>query len=97
MFPGRLKFIHTLTRESDTSLFNGKMKPGRVTKEMLAGVIENPGSTAAFVCGPDYTTHQKKSAKEKGEELKPSFMESVLSYLEETGISKNKIKKESYG
>jgi len=35
--------------------------------------------------------------KEKGETLKPSFMSSVLTYLDEIGVPKNRIKKESYG
>ena len=50
-----------------------------------------------FICGPDHTIQQKKIAKEKGEELKPSFMSSVLLYLDEIGIHRNKVKKESYG
>jgi len=97
MFPERLRIIHSLTRETNSSMFNGKFKQGRVTKELIAGEIKNPALTSVFICGPDNTGHQKKAAKEKGEELKPSFMESVLSYIEETGIPKNKIKRESYG
>ena len=50
-----------------------------------------------FACGPDHTTHQKKAAKEKGETLKPTFMGSVLSDLNELGVPKHNIKKESYG
>ena len=96
-FPARLKVIHTLTRESNESLFNPRIRKGRVSKEFISESIEDLSSLGVFVCGPDHTIHQKKAAKEKGEELKPSFMESVLSSLEEIGIPKNKIKKESYG
>jgi len=52
------------------------------------------GSTrraAYFVCGPDHLFWQKKAAKEKGEELPPSFIGSVLGYLEELSVPKNKI------
>jgi 3-ketosteroid 9alpha-monooxygenase subunit B len=96
-FPERFKVIHTLTRESGNISFDGKLKRGRVSKELISESVENFNSTAVFVCGPDHTIHQRKSAKDTGEELKPSFMGSVLSYLEELGLPKNKIKRESYG
>jgi ferredoxin-NADP reductase len=96
-FPKRLKVIHTLTRESNEPVFDEKIKRGRISKEIISDNINDTDSTAVFICGPDHTIPQKKTAKEKGEELKPSFMSSVLSYLEEIGIPKNKIKKESYG
>ncbi|RKY92281.1 MAG: oxidoreductase, partial [Ignavibacteriae bacterium] len=96
-FPDRLKVIHTLTRETNESLFNDKFKKGRVSKEIITKFINDPNNTAVFACGPDHTIHQKKAAKEKGEELKPSFMSSVLSTLDELGVPKNHIKKESYG
>lgn len=96
-FPDRLKVIHTLTRETNESVFNKKIKSGRISKEIISESVKEAGSTAAFICGPDHTIQQKKIAKEKGEELKPSFMSSVLSYLDEIGIHKSKIKKESYG
>ena len=96
-FPERFKVIHTLTRETGSFSFNGKMKKGRVSKELISEVVPEFNSTAVFVCGPDHTVHQRKAAKEKGEELKPSFMGSVVSYLEDLGVPKNKIKRESYG
>ena len=103
-FPERFKVIHTLTRETESFSFNlpdgkagGKVKKGRVSKELITDVVPDFNSTAVFVCGPDHTVHQRKAAKEKGEELKPSFMGSVLSHLEELGVPKNKIKRETYG
>jgi ferredoxin-NADP reductase len=96
-FPDRLKVIHTLTRETNESVFNEKIKSGRISKEIISESVKEAGSTAVFICGPDHTIQQKKIAKEKGEELKSSFMSSVLLYLDEIGIPKNKIKKESYG
>ena len=96
-FPDRFKVIHTLTREQESVSLQGKIRRGRVSKELISEIVPDFNSTAAFICGPDHTVHQRKVAKEKGEELKPSFMGSVVSYLEELGIPKNKIKKESYG
>ncbi len=96
-FPDRLKVIHTLTREINNFYFNEKIKVGRISKEIISKTIKEAESTAVFICGPDHTIQQKKNAKEKGEELKPSFMSSVLSYLDEIGIPDDKIKKESYG
>ncbi|HSD63688.1 MAG TPA: hypothetical protein VLB50_07810 [Ignavibacteriaceae bacterium] len=53
-----------------------------MTKDLICGVFPDANSTATFVRGPDHSAHQRKAAKEKGEELKPSFMGSVLSYLD---------------
>ena len=96
-FSERFKVIHTLTRGSGDSSYGDKIKKGRVSKELISETVLDFNSTAVFVCGPDHTVHQRKIAKDKGEELKPSFMGSVLSYLEELGVPKNKIKRESYG
>ena len=96
-FPQRFKVVHTLTRESNENVFSDKIRGGRVSNELIKEMITNPESTAVFACGPDHSTHQKKAAREKGETLKPTFMTSVLSYLDELGVPKNKIKKESYG
>lgn len=97
VFPDRFKVIHTLTREGNNSLFNGKIRSGRVSQELISEFIVDPLSTGVFVCGPDHTVHFKKAAKERGEELKSSFMGNVLSCLEEVGVPKAKIKRESYG
>ena len=96
-FPDRLGVIHTLTRETDESLFNTNVLKGRVTADLLKQFILAPERTMVFTCGPDHSVWQKKAAAEKRETLKPSFLGSVLSYLQELGIPKNRIKKESYG
>lgn len=96
-YPERFKVVHTLTRVTGNFSFNQKVKKGRVSKEIISEAVQDLNSTAVFICGPDHTAHQRKAAKEKGEELKPSFMGSVVSYLEELGVPKSKIKRESYG
>ena len=89
--------IHTLTRETNAGLFDQKIRSGRMSKELLEEVAPQISNSAVFVCGPDYNAWQKRAAREKEETLPPSFMGSMLFYLEELGVSKNKITKESYG
>ncbi len=93
-FPERLCVVHTLTRDPGA---DSRFRHGRISKELLEEVIVEPKNCAVFACGPDHTVWQKRAAKEKGEELKPSFLGSVLSALQELGVSKDRIKKESYG
>ncbi|RKY99951.1 MAG: oxidoreductase [Ignavibacteriae bacterium] len=96
-FPNRFKVVHTLTRETDEKVFSDKIRKGRVSKNLIEEVVGNPAGTAVFACGPDHSTHQKRAAREKGESLKPTFMSSVISHLDEIGVPKSNIKKESYG
>ena len=96
-FPDRFRVVHTLTRETDESLFNDHVKKGRLSKELISQTVAAPGEAAYFVCGPDHSVWDKKEARETGAELSPTFMGSVLGYLEELGVPKNKITKESYG
>jgi len=96
-FPHRFKVVHTLTRENNENVFSDKIRKGRVSINLIEEVVSNPAGTAIFACGPDHSIHQKKAAREKGETLKPTFMSSVLSHLDELGVPKNNIKKESYG
>lgn len=96
-YPNRLQVVHTFTREKDESLFNAKIRRGRVSQALLAEFIPDPKRVKVFTCGPDHSVWQKKSAKEKGTPLPPSFMGDVLSALENIGVSAQQIKKESYG
>jgi len=96
-FPDRLNVIHTLTREDNPQSFGENIRGGRISKDLLAEAIGEPENTAVFVCGPDHLPWQKKAAKEKGETLPPSFLSSALGYLDEIGVTKEQITKESYG
>ncbi len=95
--PDRFEVIYTLTREQDESLFNDRIHKGRVSKQLLQDIIPSPEGVTVFACGPDHTVWQRKAARETGAELSPSYLGSVLSYLDELGIAKNRIRKESYG
>ncbi|MFQ5640354.1 MAG: oxidoreductase [bacterium] len=96
-FPRRLRVVYSLTRETDESCFGERMRKGRISKGLITEFVAEPASAAYFVCGPDHLLWQKKAAKEKGESLPPSFMSSVLTFLDELGVPKEKITKESYG
>ena len=96
-FPNRLRVIHTLTREENQRIFNDKILPGRISKQLLQELIPNLENSVFFTCGPDHHNWQKKAARENGETLPPSFLSSVLTYLDDMGVPKNKITKESYG
>ncbi|MFQ5648947.1 MAG: oxidoreductase [bacterium] len=96
-FPHRFRVIHTLTRETDERVFDDQIRRGRISKGLIQEVIQDPSSVTVFACGPDHSVSQKKAAKEKGETLPPSFLGSVLAYLAEMGVARERIKKESYG
>ncbi|RMF67058.1 MAG: oxidoreductase [Calditrichaeota bacterium] len=96
-FPGRFKVIHTLTREKNAHMVSERIRLGRVSRELVQEAIPEPEAVCVFACGPDHTVWQKRAAREKGETLPPTFMGSVLRYLEEVGVPKDRIVKESYG
>ena len=85
-----------ITRENNPDLESMGVRWGRPTIELLREVIEEPSSTAAFICGPGVTSYEKKEAKEKGLELVPRFLETMLQFVEEIGIPKEMIKKETW-
>ncbi len=96
-YPARLTVVHALTRQQDRSVFGPKIREGRISKELLQEFIPNPDDCIAYVCGPAISIWDKKAAAEKGEKPKPRFLETVIRYLEELGVSKDRTKHESYG
>jgi hypothetical protein len=50
-----------------------------------------------YACGPAIGPFDKQAAKEKGVEPSPRFLEAALEGLAEIGVSKDRIKHESYG
>ncbi len=96
-FPNRFNVVHTLTREGDAFDYSDQIRQGRISQALLTEAIPNPDGTAIFVCGPDHLPWQKRAAREKGEELPPSFLQSTLGFVDKLGIPKERITKESYG
>lgn len=95
-YPDRLTIIHMITRENNPKLEKMGVRWGRPTIDLLREVIKDPSTTAAFICGPGNSSYEKKEAKEKGLELVPRFLETMLQFAEEIGIPKEMIKKETW-
>jgi len=96
-YPGRLNVVHTLTRQTDSSVFGPKVRAGRISRELLQEFIPNPDACIAYVCGPAISIWDKRAAAEKGEKPPPRFLETVIAQLQELGVSKDRLKHESYG
>lgn len=96
-YPAQFKVVHALTRESSPSAHPGTVVKGRVNEELIRGHVAGLDEAEFFVCGPAITKHDRAAAAEKNEEPAPRFMETVLGGLEEIGISKSRIHRESYG
>ena len=95
----RLRIVHTLTRQA---LEGGpaparEVRAGRISPALLREVMPDPTACRVFVCGPGVSTWDKKAAKEKGQEPAPRFLEGALAALEEIGVPKAHVTRESYG
>ncbi len=96
-YPARLNVVHALTRQKDASVFGPKVRSGRISGELLQEFIPNPDSCIAYVCGPAISIWDKREAAAKGEQPTPRFLETVITQLSGLGVSKDRIKHESYG
>jgi ferredoxin-NADP reductase len=94
--PARLRVIHTLTRDPVTPISQGVWK-GRVSPATLRALIPDPKAALVYACGPANGPIERAAAKERGEEPKPRFLETVLSALAEAGVPDDRVKRESYG
>jgi ferredoxin-NADP reductase len=95
--PGRLNVIHTLTRETSDAHLGPDVRKGRISLELLKECIPDPSAVRIFTCGPAITGFDRLAAKAKGETPAPRFLESVLGFLDQIGVKKEQIKRESYG
>lgn len=96
-YPDRLKVIHTLTRETKGTPSGLDLRRGRISSALLCEAIPDPDACIVYACGPAISVHDRQAAKEKGVEPTPRFLESAIALLAERGISKERIRKESYG
>ena len=95
--PGKLKVIHSLTREDAAFPYDDTVRAGRISRDLLWKAIDDPMAAEYFICGPGITPHDRKAAKENHTVAAPRFMETVLGLLEELDVDPKKIHKESYG
>jgi 3-ketosteroid 9alpha-monooxygenase subunit B len=95
--PDRLRVLHTLTREDEPSAYGPHVKKGRVDRAILREAIADPSSCLVYACGPAIGPLDRKTAKEKGIEPAPRFLETAFATLEELGVPKKNVRHESYG
>jgi len=95
--PDRLRVVHSLSREPDAERYGNEYRSGRVDREILEREIPDPSAVEVFACGPAIGKWERLAAKETGEAPRPRFMESVEEALDDLGVPKMRIHRESYG
>jgi 3-ketosteroid 9alpha-monooxygenase subunit B len=95
--PDKVKVVNLLTRESDPSAFNARVRKGRISIELLKELIPDPTGCQVYACGPAVSVYDRRLAKEKGVEPSPRFLETSLALLRELGVPDGRIHRESYG
>jgi ferredoxin-NADP reductase len=95
--PDRLRVVHTLTREAPGAAPAREVRPGRLSPALLREVIGDASACRVFLCGPAVSAWDRKAAKEAGREPAPRFLEGALAALEEIGVPRAHVTRESYG
>jgi 3-ketosteroid 9alpha-monooxygenase subunit B len=95
--PDRLRLVHTLTREAEPARHGPDVRRGRITADLLRELIPDPKAALVYACGPANGPIERAAAKERGEAPKPRFLEAALAALDEIGVPKDRVKRESYG
>jgi ferredoxin-NADP reductase len=95
--PGRLRVVHTLTREDAPEGERPGVRRGRVTRALLAELIPDPRSCLVYACGPGIGPWERLAARERGENPRPRFLETVVAALAEVGVPRERVRRESYG
>jgi 3-ketosteroid 9alpha-monooxygenase subunit B len=95
--PDRLRVVHALTREPEAFGYTERVRRGRVSTELIAGLAGDLKAAIFYACGPAVTVWEKRAAKAEGREPSPRFMESVHASLQELGIPKERFKEEAFG
>jgi 3-ketosteroid 9alpha-monooxygenase subunit B len=95
--PGRLRVIHTLTREPGAEQHGPNVRDGRISTDLLRAIVPDPRACLVYACGPAIGPWERLAAREKGEEPRPRFLEAALESLEAIGVPKDRVKRESYG
>ncbi|MCP4205352.1 MAG: oxidoreductase [bacterium] len=95
--PGKLEVIHALSREEDVERYGPSYRTGRVNEELIRASIPDPSAVVVYTCGPAVGKWDRELAKQAGEEPRSRFMETVLEALANLGITRDRIRRESYG
>src|SRR5262249_45533239 len=84
--PDRLKVIHTLTRETNDSVFGPSVRRGRITADLLREVIPDFTGPLFYLCGPAISNWDLVAARQSGVAPAPRFMETVIDQLKALGV-----------
>ncbi len=95
--PDRLRVVHTLTREPEPERHGPDVRRGRIGPDLLRELVPDPKAALVYACGPANGPIERAAAKERGEPLTPRFLETVAAALDEIGVPKDRVKRESYG
>jgi 3-ketosteroid 9alpha-monooxygenase subunit B len=95
-FPDKFRIVHAISREKRTAP-GLDIRHGRVSEELLREFIPDPTAVEIFTCGPGLSNFEKASAREKGEEPQPRFLETTLAALKTIGVPPDREHHESYG
>lgn len=94
--PDRVRVVHTLTREPALA-GDERFRSGRVSAGLLRQLIPDPTACMVYACGPAVSHWERRRAKEENTQPAPRYMETVLAILDEIGVPKERVRKESYG
>jgi 3-ketosteroid 9alpha-monooxygenase subunit B len=92
-----VRLIHCLTRQDVPPDAPAGTRRGRVSADLLHGLIPDPNAVLIYACGPALSSHDRAAAREKGVEPTPRFMEAVTAAVKEIGMPKERYKTEAYG
>ncbi|MHB1845022.1 MAG: ferredoxin reductase domain-containing protein [Deltaproteobacteria bacterium] len=95
--PGKLRVVHSLSREPEAERYGPGYRTGRVDRSVLAAAVGDGRRCVVYACGPGITPFERKAARQKGVEPTPRFLETVLGHLADLAIEKGRIHYESYG
>ncbi|BDG03066.1 ferredoxin reductase domain-containing protein [Anaeromyxobacter oryzae] len=95
--PGRLRVVHTLTREPEPERRGANVRAGRIDADLLRALVPDPRAALVYACGPAVGPFERLAARERGETPKPRFLEAALAALAEIGVPRDRVKHESYG
>ncbi|MGH9308399.1 MAG: oxidoreductase [Vicinamibacterales bacterium] len=94
---GRLRVIHTLTREAGSLPGGADVRRGRVDAGLLRTVLDEDPDSLVYACGPAITVWERRACAAQGTTPPPRFIEAMMVLLAEVGVPRKRITVESYG
>lgn len=95
--PDELRLVHCLTRQKDESVFERpNVRKGRVSRALVEELVPDHASAEYYLCGAGITKWDRLAAKDAGVEPAPKFLEGVLAILDDLGVDKDRVHKESW-